>query len=139
MNHATEDSGQELAEIGRSAEELRGDDRLFQAIVNGAHVASAAEAAGMSERTAYRRLADTEFRDRLHSARENLRESILAKLADAGHDAVGTLWDLMHTAEDENVKMRSAKALLDSLATFHERCPKVETTTTVTRKQRIIE
>lgn len=124
---------QELAGIGTLGENapsegLVGDDRLLAALASGCHVENAAMAAGVSERTAYRRLADSEFRNRLDSARESIRESILAKLADAGHDAIGTLWDLMQSSEDESIRMKAAKTLLDSLMNSHTIMPKVKTT-----------
>jgi len=85
-------------------------------------------------------LADPVFKQQLQEARQSLRESILAKLADAGHDAVGTLWELMQTAEDEGVRLRSAKAVLDSLRGFHAESPTIETTTCtrVERTHRVI-
>ncbi len=98
-----------LAEFG-SEIKLLGDDQLFQAPVSGCHIENAAAIAGISVRTAYRRLADPVFKEQLQDARQSLRESILAKLSDAGHDAVGTLWELMQTAEDEGVRLRAPKA-----------------------------
>ena len=120
---------------------LQGDDQLFQALVSGCHIENAASVAGISVRTAYRRLADPTFRSQLQDARQSLRESILAKLSDAGHDAVGTLWELMQTADDEGIRLRAAKAVLDSLRGFHAESPKVETTTRmqVQRTRRVIE
>ncbi len=79
---------QELAVNGRS--ELMGDDKLFAALVSGCRTQNAALAAGISERTAYRRLEDPEFRARLDRSRRELRESILAHLSDAGLDAIST-------------------------------------------------
>lgn len=107
----------ELAEIGirQDSCELQGDDRLFRALVSGCHIENAAVVAGLSERTAYRRLADPTFRKQLDDARQSLRESILARLADGGHDAIGVLTDLMHSSDDENVRLKAAKTLLDSL------------------------
>ncbi len=130
----------DLAEIGMDSE-LQGDDQLFQALVSGCHIENAASIAGISVRTAYRRLADPVFKQQLQEARQSLRESILAKLSDAGHDAVGTLWELMQTAEDEGVRLRAAKAVLDSLRGFHAESPTVETTTCtrVERTRRVIE
>ena len=130
----------ELAEID-SPHVLQGDDQLFQALVSGCHIENAASVAGISVRTAYRRLADPTFRSQLQDARQSLRESILAKLSDAGHDAVGTLWELMQHADDEGVRLRAAKAVLDSLRGFHAQSPKVETTTRmqVERTRRVIE
>ena len=97
---------------------LQGDDRLFQALVSGCHVENAAVIAGVSERTAYRRLADPEFRNQLAQARQSLRESILARLADSGHDAIATLSALMHDSENEAIRLKAAKTLLDALLTI---------------------
>ena len=130
----------DLAEYGMDPQ-LQGDDQLFQALVSGCHIENAAAVAGISVRTAYRRLADPAFKQQLQEARQCLRESILAKLSDAGHDAVGTLWELMQSADDEGVRLRAAKAVLDSLRGFHAESPKVETTTRMQfeRTQRVIE
>jgi hypothetical protein len=130
----------DLAEIGMDSE-LQGDDQLFQALVSGCHIENAASIAGISVRTAYRRLADPTFRSQLQDARQSLRESILAKLSDAGHDAVGTLWELMQTADDEGVRLRAAKAVLDNLRGFHAESPTIETTTRtrVESSRRVIE
>ncbi len=120
-------SRQELAAIGRPTDEneLQGDDRLFRALVSGCHVENAAIAAGVSERTAYRRLADPVFRKQIDDARQSLRESILGRLADAGHDAIGVLMDLAHGSEDEAIRLKAAKTLLDSLLATqrHESTP----------------
>jgi hypothetical protein len=133
-------SRHDLAEIGMDSE-LQGDDQLFQALVSGCHIENAASIAGISVRTAYRRLADPTFNGQLQDARQSLRESILAKLSDAGHDAVGALWELMQTADDEGVRLRAAKAVLDSLRGFHAESPTIETTTrtSVERTRRVIE
>ena len=130
----------DLAEYGVDPQ-LQGDDQLFQALVSGCHIENAAAVAGISVRTAYRRLADPVFKQQLQDARQSLRESILAKLSDAGHDAVGTLWELMQTADDEGIRLRAAKAVLDSLRGFHAESPTVETTTQtrVERTRRVIE
>ena len=62
-------------------------------------------------------------------------------LSDAARDPVGTLWDLMQSADDEGVRLRAAKAVLDSLRGFHAESPTVETTTRMQfeRTQRVIE
>ncbi len=69
---------QDLAELGMDPE-LQGDDQLFQALVSGCRIENAASIAGISVRTAYRRLADPTFRSQFQGARQSLRESILAK------------------------------------------------------------
>ena len=52
-----------------------------------------------------------------------------------------TLWELMQNADDEGVRLRAAKAVLDSLRGFHAESPTVETTTQtrVERTRRVIE
>ena len=124
-------------EAGIDALPLHGDDELFLALVSGCHIENAAKIAGISERTAYRRLADPEFRDRINSAREAVRESILAKLSDAAGDAVSTLWSLLES-EDESIRLRASKMLLDALLAVQKGGPHQETTiqTTVERTQR---
>ena len=123
---------QDLAGSDMQSCELVGDDRLLTALASGCHVENAALAAGISERTAYRRLSDPDFRARLDAARESLREAILAKLADAGHDAIATMWDLMHHSEDDGIKFKAAKALLESLMGSHAIMPKTKTTVRTT-------
>ena len=56
----------DLAENGMDSE-LQSDDQLFQALVSGCHIENAASIAGISVRTAYRRLADPTFRSQNHS------------------------------------------------------------------------
>lgn len=113
----SETGRQELAQIVRptNENELQGDDRLFRALVSGCHIENAAVAAGISERTAYRRLANREFRKQIDDARQSLRESILSRLADAGHDAIATLQELMQESDDDAIRVKAAKTLLDSL------------------------
>ena len=57
----------ELALNDRSIGEtsLEGDQALFETLMLGGHVESAARAAGMSTRTAYRRLEDSTFRQQV--------------------------------------------------------------------------
>ena len=114
---------QELAVNGRP--ELMGDEKLFAALVSGCHIENAALAAGISERTAYRRLEDPEFRTRLDRSRRELRESILARLSDAGLDAISTLVDLLDS-DDDNVRLKAAKTLLESLAKINSQGPKTK-------------
>ena len=115
-----------LSQRGEPTPELSGEDRLFTALVAGCHVQNAATSAGISERTAYRWLANPEFRCRIEAARKVLRESILAKLADAGDDAIGALRGLL-ASEDENIKFKAAKALLNSLMVSQTAAPKAST------------
>jgi len=119
-------SRQELA-VSDSCHDLHTDDGLFAALLAGAHIENAALAAGVSPRTVYRRLADPEFRERVESAREAIRESVLTRLTDAAGDAVSCLWDLLND-ECPEVRLKAAKALLDSLVKVHSTVPKAKTT-----------
>jgi len=111
-----------LVDTSHAASELSGDDRLFGALASGCHVENAAKLAGISQRTAYRRLSDPIFRSQLQQARQDLREAILARLADAGHDAIDTLWRLLES-NDESIRLKAAKSLLDCLASQTRRDP----------------
>ena len=110
-----------------SCHDLHTDDGLFAALLAGAHIENAALAAGVSPRTVYRRLADPEFRERVESAREAIRESILTRLTDAAGDAVSCLWELL-SDEYPDIRLKASKALLDSLVRVHSTIPKSTTT-----------
>ena len=79
-NHISSGSNAQRHDLAENCmdSELQGDDQLFQALVSGCHIENAASIAGISVRTAYRRLADPTFRSQLQDARQSLRESILA-------------------------------------------------------------
>lgn len=130
--------GQDLAVFDTSGEdepaELRGDDALFNALLAGAHVENAALAAHVSVRTAYRRLADPLFRQRLNSAREALRETIMATLGEAARDAVSRLWDLT-SHDDPEIVLKASKVLLDSMVKIQNAQPRQSTTVEYSVKQ----
>ena len=91
------------------------NDRLFEALMSGATVTMAAHMAGISRRTAYRRLEDTVFRNRLDQARVAVRQNIVQRLIDACGAAVDCLWELLED-EDPMIRMHASKTLLNTLA-----------------------
>jgi hypothetical protein len=93
----------------------QGDEKLFQMLMCGATVTAAASAAGISERTAYRRLAKPTFRRRLDAARDIVRDNVVQQLTDASADAVDSLRELAHD-EDPEIRLHACRALLESLA-----------------------
>ena len=97
----------------------RGDELLLGALAAGSPVEQAARAAGLSTRTAYRRLADPAFRARLARARDTLIETALGELVDSASEAVATLRALLQ-AEDERVRLGAAKATLEQLLRLRE-------------------
>ena len=97
----------------------RADELLLGGLAAGSPVEQAAEAAGLSTRTAYRRLADPAFARRLAGARDTLIASALGELVECASEAVATLRALLR-AEDERVRLGAAKATLEQLLRLRE-------------------
>jgi hypothetical protein len=97
----------------------RGDELLLSALAAGSSVEQAAGAAGVSVRTAYRRLADPAFARRLAQARDTLISNALGELVECASEAVATLRALMQ-AEDERVRLGAAKSTLEQLLRLRE-------------------
>ena len=112
--------------VRADGDEFRGNDALFQALLNGANVPCAAQMSGISERTVFRRMADPAFKQSLENARELVRDSILSRLIDAAGDAVDTLWHLQEN-EDPRIRMAASKSLLDALIKMQNASPKTST------------
>jgi hypothetical protein len=81
------------------------------ALARGDTVQAAATAAGVSERTAYRRAADAGFRRSVAELRAELVSRALGKLADTSAAAVETLHALLHV-KSETLQLRAAVAIL---------------------------
>src|SRR5690242_13012577 len=92
---------------------------LLAALAAGTPVDEAAVAAGVSRRTAYRRLADPVFAQRLARARDELISNALGELVDCASHAVATLRGLLD-AGDERVRLAAAKATLEQLLRLRE-------------------
>lgn len=109
-----------------------GDAALIVALAGGQTIVDAAQSAGLSLRTAHRRLADAGFRQRILAARRGLLDEAMGRLANAATEAVTRLRDLAETAESENVQLGAARAILDALhrwreaAEFDERLSELE-------------
>ncbi len=90
----------------------KGDSALVAALAAGMTVKDAADAAGVRERTAHRRLEDAGFRREVAGARARLVEHALGQLADASAEAVTTLRALLH-AEGESARLGAARSILE--------------------------
>jgi hypothetical protein len=105
----------EVAENG----ELRGDEALLAALLRGATVPEAAEAARLSERTARRRLHDPEFRRRLDAARAEVTALLAAQVAGGAELGYSVL---VRLAGDEQVpaavRRNAARDLLTMAVEF---------------------
>jgi hypothetical protein len=90
------------------------EETLLQALVCGATVENAARKAGVSERTAYRRLHDPEFRQRLAGLRLEMIQRTAGMLTGAGPVSVKTLVDLQQdVAVAAAVRRRAARDVLE--------------------------
>ena len=89
------------------------DDKLILALAAGQTVAEAARTAGVSERTAYRRQEDSDFRARVEAARSDMVERASGALAFGGRTAAATVLKLITSAQSETVKLGAARTMLE--------------------------
>jgi hypothetical protein len=80
------------------AKRKEADKALLQALACGATVENAAHKAGISARTAYRRMSDPQFQARLAQARADIVMRTAGLLTGAGMGSVKTLVDLQQDA-----------------------------------------
>jgi hypothetical protein len=95
------------------------DEALMLALACGETVQAAAQTAGISERTAYRRLADPGTRRRVAELRADMVQRTLGKLADASTEAVDTLRSLL-AVESVTAKLGAARSILELGAKLRE-------------------
>lgn len=88
------------------------DEQLIAALASGATHAAAGEAAGISERTVRRRLADPEFRTRLRDAQERALDEALGRLAGGAVAAVERLLLMLRPGVPHAVQLGAARAIL---------------------------
>jgi hypothetical protein len=93
-------------------EQPQPDELLAALLATGTTVANAAESAGMSERTAFRRLSDSGFRRRVSTIRGQMVDAVVGRLVGASTKAVETLASLLG-AESESVRLSAAKAIVE--------------------------
>lgn len=98
-----------LSGIGRR----KGDTELVIALAAGETVRDAAKAAGISERTAFRRIQEQGFQQEVANTRTLMVSRAVGMLADAATNAVSTLRFLLG-AESENVQLGAARAILEA-------------------------
>lgn len=88
------------------------DDALALALASGLTIEAAAERAGVSARTAHRRLADPAFTARARQAGDELMIQGVGLLAGTMTAAISTLRELLN-AESEGTRLRAALAVVD--------------------------
>ena len=89
------------------------DDQLAVALASGSSVRQAATEAGVSERTAFRRLNDISFRKHVREIRRVALEEAISKLSAAGSSAVDTMIDILKPEFPPSTRLATARAVLD--------------------------
>jgi hypothetical protein len=88
------------------------DEALALAVASGQTLRDAAPAAGVSERTAARRMADPDFRFRVADLRGEMVRRSLGRMADGMSEAADVLRKLL-AAESESVRLGAARSMLE--------------------------
>jgi hypothetical protein len=89
------------------------DEALLLALACGATVENAARTAGMSARTAHRRLADPAFQRRLQDLRTAMIQRAVGMLTAAALEAVKTLIALQDLSVPAAVRLGAARTVLE--------------------------
>jgi hypothetical protein len=98
-----------MAQKGRR----KADHQLLAALACGATVESAARQAGVSESTAYRRLADPAFGRQLQATRADMIQRTAGALTAAATEAVRTLLELQKAVAPPAVRLGAARSVLE--------------------------
>ena len=96
------------------------DTQLALALARGVKVSEVAKTVGMSERTAYRRLADPSFKEFVNDIRASLLGETVSRLVADGLKATETLRELCD-AESEQVRLGAAKSILELSSRLQEK------------------
>jgi hypothetical protein len=102
------EKGQTVTHRGRR----NADEALALALAAGQTLRDAAQAVGISERTAARRWSDPDFRRRVSELRGEMVGQILGKLTEGMTDAVAKLRELLG-AQSESVRLGAARSILE--------------------------
>lgn len=95
------------------AEKKGNQEAAIAAIVSGKSRKAAAEAAGISEATLYRRFDDVEFQKALQLAKDEILSEAITDMKHGCRVAVRTLVDVMEKGRRESDKIAAARTLLE--------------------------
>lgn len=98
-----------MAHRGRST----ADAALLTALSKGLNVRTAAQQAGLSERSVYRRLRTPAFREALSAARREALDAATAALSNASGSAATALIGLLRDGTPPSVKLQAARSILE--------------------------
>jgi hypothetical protein len=88
------------------------NDLLALALAEGDSVQAAADKVGIGRTTAYRRLADPAFKQRIQTMRGEMIGQALGRMANSMTAAADVLRDLLK-AESESIRLAAARTMLD--------------------------
>jgi hypothetical protein len=88
------------------------DEKLLQSLACGSTVHQAAVAAGVSERTAYRRLEDADFIAKLNGMKSDFLDRATRMLSASSIESIRTLLSLQSQTVPERIRLGAAKAML---------------------------
>jgi hypothetical protein len=91
----------------------KADELFMMALACGATMEAAAEKAGVSRATAYRRLQDPEFRSRLQEIRSDMVNRAAGTLTAAATEAIKTLLSLQQTTVPHATRLGAARSILE--------------------------
>ena len=86
---------------------------LIVSLACGASVETAAQKAGVSVRTVYRRLANPEFVAQVNEVRADMLRRAAAMLTAAGMSAIKTFTTLQESARSESVRLGAARSIIE--------------------------
>ncbi|HZZ82578.1 MAG TPA: hypothetical protein VFE62_29030 [Gemmataceae bacterium] len=96
------------------------DEAFLSALACGATTESAARSAGISISTAYRRLNDPAFRQRLQQVRADIVKRTAGALTAASTEAVKTLIELQKANTPPTVRLGAARAIIEMSCKLRE-------------------
>jgi hypothetical protein len=91
----------------------KADAALVVALACGASPESAAQKAGLSVRTVYRRQADPAFRAQVNEVRADMVRRAASLFTAAGMPAIQTITTLQGSAASEAVRLEAARAIIE--------------------------
>ena len=98
----------------------RADESLIANLVAGTTVQEAAVRARVGERTAFRRLNDPRFRQRLAETKGRMLEAVSTRLVASAGAACEELERLLKKAESESVRLGAARTILEQVLRMRE-------------------
>jgi transposase len=97
----------------------KGEALLITSLAAGDSIREAAAKAGVSERTAHRRMKDPAFRQRVNETWSDLVREAVGRLGDAAAHAANVLRELLN-ADSETVRLSAARSILDHTVRLSE-------------------